>query len=536
MKKDDFTFKNNKVYDGEDELKGMVPESFEVLYSYSYYGNTGYLKDTKGIWWFNSSLKKLVKFVTSDVDNFTVIDDNFSKDSKHVYEALSTFKTIPNANPKTFQIIQDEKIPNVEVFYKDKNQCYAMSNLGEGLIIIDDANPETFGGCSWNNYAVDKDHLFNYNHTVEIENDLKYTKLDSRVADEDWDFEKTFELNKAFLMEKYPHIHGWWHPKYPNNIFLNDIVYDTEYNYKDLLEQDPQVDVKPFYHQENKMVYYCFYEQYNKKIALDTFNMVARAIPTIIRNVDLPSFKQLNEYYAKDNNHVYFKHKKILNIDVDSAEAVSEKFIRDKYNYFYDGQLIENADYNSFKTYKLDEFNDIAIDDYHFFHKKHKRISKFKGYAYFMTATVSYDKKSYVKLSDKWSKDKDNVYFEHVPFASKDVDVDTFQIIDDTGKPMPYEHLTLAVDKNNLYLCTPYNEKIMKGIDGASFTVLNAYWGKDNNVVVNFEKERIMKAIDAETFEVLDDEGKAQDKDYVYEYNLCDGVFPELKKKKRAKK
>jgi len=553
MKNKDFTFKNNQVFYGKSVLKGMVAENFDVLYSYN---DKVYLKDVKGIWWFNRSLKRLVKFITSDVANFTVINDKFSKDSKSVYEALFTFKKIPNADPETFQIVQDDKIPNIAVFYKDKNQCYAMSSVGEGLIIIDDADPETFGGCSWNRYAVDKDHLFNYYHVVEIENELKYSqKLDSRILDEDWEFEKTFELNKMFLMEKYPHIKGWWHPDYSKNISLNDVVYDKEYNNKDLLEISHEIDKKPpFYHQNNDTIFYCFYEMYQKEVVLKTFKVMAKIIPTLIRGVDLPSFKQLNAYYAKDKNHVYFKHKKVLAIDVKSAKIVSRKFIKDKHNYFYNGQPVANIDYDSFKVYELDEYNDMAIDNFYFFHRKHKRISKFGGYEYFMEPLISYDKESFTKLSDRWSKDKDNIYFEHTLFASTKVDVNTFRVLgnftpnDDNSYLI--DSFSLAIDKNHLYFCErPYQEKVIDGIDGDSFKVLNSFWGKDKNVVVNFEKKKIMKAIDAETFEIIDANGKAQDKGYVYEYivpkppkhlqndvnliKMYSGFFPELKKKKR---
>lgn len=53
---------------------------------------------------------------------------------------------------------------------------------------------------------------------------------------------------------------------------------------------------------------------------------------------------------------------------------------------------------------------------------------------------------------------------------------------------------------------------------GESFKIFNAFWAKDDFVEYNLKTEHIQKGIDASSFEVLDDYGKAQDKDYLYEY------------------
>ena len=59
--------------------------------------------------------------------------------------------------------------------------------------------------------------------------------------------------------------------------------------------------------------------------------------------------------------------------------------------------------------------------------------------------------------------------------------------------------------------------------------MLSTFWGMDKNHVFNFVTERISKTIDAESFEVIDDNGGAQDKNFIYNVEDCD----EIKKKKR---
>ena len=82
-------------------------------------------------------------------------------------------------------------------------------------------------------------------------------------------------------------------------------------------------------------------------------------------------------------------------------------------------------------------------------------------------------------------------------------------------------------DKNHLYNANGL--RIVKGIDGSSFVMLNTFWGMDKNHVFNFVTERISKTIDAESFEVIDDNDGAQDKNFIYNVEDCG----EIKKKKR---
>jgi len=537
MKKTDFKFKDNQVFYGRQLLVGMVPEEFDIVHykSERFPNLLSFVKDKRGIWLLTNT-KKGAKFVTKDSANFVVISDAYAKDGTFVYEYYITLKKIPNADPNTFQVLEDS--PS---FAKDKNKCYAMSGSGEGLIIIDDADPETFGGCSWNSYAVDKDYLYYYNyHYVELANDSKFqVNINSANLSEDFHIENTFERNKAFLLEKYPNIKGWWHPEYEHS-------FSIPYLSKELYTQEELKNKLPFYHIENQSIYHCKYDDYGYMSTEDTSRspkVRILVVPTLLRNVDHKSFEILNEYYAKDKNTVFYMHRKVLDIDVNSVQAVSGKFIKDKKNYFYNGYKIEGIDYVSFEPIKLDVW-DYAKDDLRFYGTKNKRISKFKGYDVFMLPGIAYDKKSFEKIIGPWAKDKNSIYYEIIPFLEDEIDLKTFEVL-------KFDNFAWVKDKNNLYYLDYFSRPLekIKGIDGRSFEKLNQYWGKDKNVVFNFEEKRIIKTLDVNTFEVLDANGKAQDKNFIYEYlkasvpkhlrdnekavKIYEGLSPVLKKRKR---
>jgi len=82
-----FIIKENKVYYKEKLLKKISAEKFETI-SFTDQNNQTYircLKDKKGIWYFCEAGKGLVKFLTSDSDNFSFLDDNYARDSYNVF-------------------------------------------------------------------------------------------------------------------------------------------------------------------------------------------------------------------------------------------------------------------------------------------------------------------------------------------------------------------------------------------------------------------------------------------------------------------
>lgn len=262
-----------------------------------------------------------------------------------------------------------------------------------------------------------------------------------------------------------------------------------------------------------------FYKTKNAVFYLEINYHLKHSVPTLLFDADYPSFKNLNEFYGKDNKNVFFKSIPILEADVKTFELINNQLAKDKNNYYYNGNKIE-CDYQSFET----------IEDYKIFYKDKNTLFSVRevregkvGMRYEIITTLVAIKKSSPKtfkiISSVWAKDDNLVYVYGEPF--KKADVNTFEYLHIKS------HHDWAKDKNHLYNSSV--KKIVKGINGSTFQILNKFWGKDENNVLFFHRERIQSSIDSNTFKITDDNGGAIDKNYVYS---VDGSG-KLKKKKR---
>lgn len=113
---------------------------------------------------------------------------------------------------------------------------------------------------------------------------------------------------------------------------------------------------------------------------------------------------------------------------------------------------------------------------------------------------------SFTRLNDVWAKDLNNVYCYGKPWP--DLDAGTFEFLF-TEYPTSYAKCANGLHDAN-------GRRTVKGIDGASFSRLNNFWGKDSSNVYSFKTHRIQKQMDAATFEITDDFGGGRDKSFNY--------------------
>lgn len=82
------------------------------------------------------------------------------------------------------------------------------------------------------------------------------------------------------------------------------------------------------------------------------------------------------------------------------------------------------------------------------------------------------------------------------------------------------------MDRHGLYNAN--GKRTVKGVDGASFRMLNRYWGKDDQSVFCFVTGGVQRAADASTFEITDDAGGARDASM--QYLVKDGSIRKTKR------
>ena len=180
-----------------------------------------------------------------------------------------------------------------------------------------------------------------------------------------------------------------------------------------------------------------------------------------VENVDLGTFKILNDKYAKDRKNVYFSgNKSFEDVDSKTFEVLPQYYSRDKNNVYKPiNEWIQKIDGANPKTIKV--------------------------------------------LNEFYSKDDKNVYYDMDKIL--DADVNSFEI---TGKERYY-----AKDKNSVYYL---GEKI-EGANPKAFKIISdgSYSKDDKNVYAGLE---IVKGADPQTFKEIFGTNYARDKNNFYYY------------------
>lgn len=206
-----------------------------------------------------------------------------------------------------------------------------------------------------------------------------------------------------------------------------------------------------------------------------------------VENVDLGTFKVLNDKYAKDVKNVYFSgNKSFEDVDAGTFEVLPADYSKDKNNvYSPENGWIQRVNGANPKTIKvLNQF--YLKDDKNVFFNDKKilgadansfiALDKENGYAkdknsvyYFGQKVEGADPKTFEVISDgEYSKDDENVYVVTPDDASENTriienaDKDTFEVM---------ENNRYSKDKNNIYYLGNYGIVKLEDVDKASFVI-----------------------------------------------------------------
>lgn len=399
---------------------------------------------------------------------------DYYTDGKNIFFQHNNQKAqaIPNVDVETFKI-------HSYYLASDKNQVYALSTMKEGLQVFIPEDMESvifFPEAISAAYFVDRYNFYQYN-----EHFIQYYNINDRTG-------KIIEVIQ-WLVKHFPNSDGWWD--------RSETFFDT----LSVLSHEVYTDGEDVFYQYRE----------NQEYDYPNFDIRFSKFYLQLKGAQCKDVQVLNDVYSKTSENVYF-YSKVIAADADSFTVIEGMFAKDKAGIWFNGRLVEDVDAETFAvlTDKTTSFQ-FARDKYSLFAAQHsQRIGKYQGYGTILRPISGGDADSFVPISDVWAKDKNNVYWYGKVY--KKADATTFEKISDRSET----EFDYARDKNYVYIDN--GQTLKKGLDGASFTILNQFWAKDNYVVYSLSNHKIIKGIDVNSFSVLDDHGKAEDDQFYYEY------------------
>lgn len=432
-----------------------------------------YLKDKHAVYYIElkiyrskSEPKTHIREVTKDVRNFTVLDDGMlSKDKQHVYV---WGKPVEGVDAKSFEMIPSH------YFARDKHHVYYHVGYEPNFMPLVYANPKTFIPLQDKNgnfceFGTDQDNLyFNW----KIHNEQKWDFLSQPIfregemlADE---FQKEDERIRGFIDQNKKMKGYWWSADY---------------------KKKPQ-DCRPlgsFHYAKSSTAVYTKNRKY------DT--------PELINDADPKTFEPMTEQFSKDKNHVFYYGYSIPGVDPKSVKVLGTHAPSHTFQYIADASkvLCITSKYDEFHSFEItgaDPKTFTVIDDI-WTEDKHRTYKK--GIPHKVTGS---SKSTITKVNARFSKDRKSVYWDGKAITTSDPS--TFEVLFDDRNQY------WARDNVNLYNANGH--RIVKGVDGGTFRMLDSIYGKDTNTVFSFASERLISTADAKTFEVIPETGLGKGK------------------------
>lgn len=445
---------------------GLTDEGFTVIHSF-YRGwlPFGYLRDNKGVWWFDGRKMK-ASLVSRDAEAFRVLDDDYGVGREYVY---LEDKVIPGADPATFTLLTGSPYYAV-----DKHRLYVKN--GDRFHTWEDIDVKT--AAAHMDYCVDKDHVLHLFQSLSYANGSKNELV-------------------SWLRDTHPDEPGWWNPGYDKPDSGAERIQGSWY----------RTDKAVFYAEEDRQ------SVRNKR----------DCILNLAREADPESFEALSDVYGRDKKGVYCTWRKVCGADPLTMHSLGGLFAKDAKAVYYNGYPVPAADAATFSCLLPSGHLGLSKDKNHVYHAQFARTSRLFGHPdYILEPLPDADPESFEILSGNgsWAIDRDRVYQWGSP--AKKMDRESFVFLFEQGPE------SWAYDRNGLYNAN--GKRTVKGIDGGSFAMLNRYWGKDDSAVFSFVTGGVQRTADAATFRVIDDNGGAEDKEFLYQLKE-DGTIRKVKRK-----
>lgn len=266
------------------------------------------------------------KIKGANAKTFIPLSEVVAKDKNRIY--YRNFPQ-PQVDKESFLIKEDGTM-------KDKNHIYfpSLKNRNEFVLkILYNVDLETYGSYTGHpGWAYDKDHVYQgYSKPVEAD-----------------------PSSFAFLSENFM----------KDKDFLYSLFLDELKKLK--IETDSLIVLNETYVRDNHQVYFFDAENTNDFGLIpfhSTGSITILPEPFIIienkiysngqllnnGNINIPTFKVLDEGYCRDTSHIFYSGQIVPTIDAHSFELLTEGFAKDKQSIYFMGHILKNVDSKSFK-------------------------------------------------------------------------------------------------------------------------------------------------------------------------------------------
>ncbi len=350
---------------------------------------------------------------------------SFEKIDENIYRDKNTLYLVKGSHLESSMEIDGESLHQIsKKYYADKNNVYAILDYPDKIRIVEDADPYSFGVID-EQYAKDKTHIYAVNWPLDGANPEDYKTDNGYLFSngkvffqsfliEDADF-STFEPTEYAKAKDRNNLYiRSWKILYANpetyKIFDEEIRYDDNHIWDKNGHFLGKADGKSFSRIQNSISNNIFKD--NDYLYLNSmFSIEKKKIPAdgrTIRLVEDNYFIDKNQviigivkYVNEDNDNpiprdfAYIDHFKVIEgADLASFTPIDQYFAKDKNHVYYNGEIIEKADSKSFRVISTDTKR--SYDKNHIYDRK--RI-------------VEDIHSSFFYLGGSFFKDKDYLYY-----------------------------------------------------------------------------------------------------------------------------
>ncbi|MGL4582118.1 MAG: DKNYY domain-containing protein [Flavobacterium sp.] len=258
--------------------------------------------------------------------------------------------------------------------------------------------------------------------------------------------------------------------------------------------------------------------QYQKRSNKKLYVIIGVVLVLVLLLPIIGLFISDNEYYEEREGQMYYGDALLVGVNPDAIRRLDVNVMKDSTHVYYKDQVLTWADRPTFRYLKRNFFSDKNGVYY--------ETNKMFGNNEIKSLDKTYDKATFHALEGSFLfKDKNHIYHikasmsdDNYPLAvieAKGLDVASFEVLNDKW----------AKDKGQVYFMTWENLRICTDIDPSSFEIIDYTVAKDKNYVyylsknlksdnvraTNSENYAILEGADAPTFEKIDN-GIYQDK------------------------
>lgn len=257
--------------------------------------------------------------VPADISTFEVISDDFARDDKHLFYA---YRILKNGDRTSFYWDKSVNLP------KDKDHVYLAETQTNYLLVIEDADPETYERVklkySCLKWYRDRNHYY-YDH-VKTMADRTTLSFESPFFPFDQTYIFRIKNNKVVSYRYNGTV----------KVISDHIVHDNVRLFFCAGCYDEKMEF-PIENPETVR----YYDAKNHIFRID-YRIFVKGVLMVAKGLDAESFEVIDYPYSKDKNQVYYYDNVIEGADPETFEVLSHYYAIDKNKVYKSGKELKD--------------------------------------------------------------------------------------------------------------------------------------------------------------------------------------------------